>query len=78
MPAEPNSFREIIEWWDSRAVLGRRIGVTDEAVRQWHLRDTIPERHWDAIIRFARIDGFARINYATLQKIKRAAKARAQ
>lgn len=45
-----DSFRSIIDLWDSREALAADVGAGAWAVRKWLKRDNIPSEWWSALL----------------------------
>lgn len=44
------SFREVIDLWPTREVLGAEIGLPPNSVSKWWQRDSIPAEWWTALL----------------------------
>lgn len=47
---ELDSFRSIIDLWDSREEMASDVGAGSWAVRKWLKRDNIPSEWWSALL----------------------------
>lgn len=45
-----DSFRSIIDLWDSREAMASDVGAGAWAVRKWLKRDNIPSEWWTAVL----------------------------
>ena len=49
-----NTFRDVIDCWQSNQILADDIGEKLGTVRKWRVRDSIPPDKWEAVIDMAR------------------------
>lgn len=67
------TIKDIIRSFGSAASLAREIGRKPVTVRQWGNRNSIPDEHWDDVVRAAQS---RRIKGVTLAALSRIASAR--
>lgn len=66
------TFTDVIRAWPSISVLADGVGQPYGVVKQWRLRDSIPSRHWNALIADAERRGIVGINLALLTDLSEA------
>lgn len=54
------TFRDIIDLWDSRIAMAQDVDVESYVVRTWYSRDSIPAEHWKPVIHFANYRGYGK------------------
>jgi hypothetical protein len=64
-----DSFEEIIEAWPSVLFLASDLDQGVPAVKQWKRRNSIPARHWDALIAAAEARGIVGVDSGLLTKL---------
>jgi hypothetical protein len=64
-----DSFEEIIEAWPSVHFLASDLDQGLPAVKQWKRRNSIPARHWNALIAAAEARGIVGIELSLLSKL---------
>lgn len=47
------THRDIVNLWPTATALASDIGASEITVRQWRNRNSIPARHWQAVLRAA-------------------------
>lgn len=62
MSVAMDSFRAIINRWDSAELLAIDLGEKGGTVRQWRARNSIPPTHWLPLIAAAKRRGYSGIN----------------
>ena len=45
-----SSFRDVIAFWESHALMAAAVGAKADAVRKWAERDRIPDEYWQRTI----------------------------
>jgi hypothetical protein len=63
------SFEEIVRAWPSTSVLAADLGQGLPAVKQWRRRNSIPLRHWNALIAAAEARGIVGIELDLLFRL---------
>ncbi len=82
MSEAPQTFRDIIDLWPTRVALARDIaheladGRPLLPVRDWHVRDTIPDKYFHAVVAAAGRCGFEGVTYVQLTDIRKRKRAK--
>jgi hypothetical protein len=66
------TFEAVIRAWPSLSDLAAGVGQPYGVVKQWRMRNSIPSRHWNALIADAEHRGIAGINLGLLTDLSEA------
>jgi hypothetical protein len=66
------TFESVIRAWPSLSDLAAGVGQPYGVVKQWRMRNSIPSRHWNALIADANRRGITGINDQLLRDLAEA------
>jgi propanediol dehydratase small subunit len=61
-----SDFKSILARWETRAALAADLQMPYDRIDQWWKRNTVPAKHWPALIKAAKSKGFDDITAESL------------
>lgn len=69
LPRMIRNFVAVTDLWDTLVTLADDLVVSEGVVRQWRRRDSIPARHWGALVAAAQKRGYGNVTLDLLARL---------